>query len=65
MAFGNDMDAYQGANTTLALVEKSRARTFLGLSWGEAKLLVIAGVGFFVSVFAHPDERWWWWWWRR
>ncbi|PWN41311.1 putative PHO84-inorganic phosphate permease [Ceraceosorus guamensis] len=51
MAFGNDLDAYQGASTSLALVEKSRARSFLGLSWGEAKLLVIAGVGFFMDAY--------------
>jgi hypothetical protein len=40
---------YAGASTSLALVEKARARSFLGVSWGECKLLIIAGVGFLME----------------
>lgn len=33
------------------MVEKGEKKTFLGLSWGEAKLLIIAGVGFFMDAY--------------
>ncbi|EPQ32444.1 uncharacterized protein PFL1_00640 [Pseudozyma flocculosa PF-1] len=49
MAFGADMDGWAG-NGDLALVERKKARTFLGVSWGEAKLLTIAGVGFLMDA---------------
>lgn len=56
MAFGNDLDAWQGGNEAggqgpLALIEKKNARSFLGLSWGELKLLTLAGVGFFLDAY--------------
>ncbi len=52
MAFGDDLDAWQGAGREgpLALVERKQ-RTFLGLSWGELKLLIIAGVGFLMDAY--------------
>lgn len=51
MAFGADLDAYQNASTSLALVEKKRRFTFLGVSWAEVKLLIIAGAGFFMDAY--------------
>lgn len=44
---GASLDAYQASGASpLAMLEKKQ-RTFLGISWGEIKLLAIAGVGFF------------------
>jgi PHS family inorganic phosphate transporter-like MFS transporter len=51
MAFGADLDAYQNATTSLALVEKRRNTSFLGITWAELKLLTIAGVGFFMDAY--------------
>jgi len=51
MAFGADLDAYQNASTSLALIEKKRNSSFLGISWSEAKLLLIAGAGFFMDAY--------------
>lgn len=57
MAFGNDLDAWQGGPASsgpagpLALIEKNNARSFLGVSWAEVKLLVLAGVGFFLDAY--------------
>lgn len=51
MAFGADLDAYQNASTSLALIEKKRNASFIGISWAEAKLLMIAGVGFFMDAY--------------
>lgn len=46
------MDAWAAeAGQPLALVEKRHGRSFLGLSWGEIKLLSLAGVGFFLDAF--------------
>lgn len=52
MAFGADLDGWSGhaGDGQLALVERKKARTFLGVSWGEAKLLAIAGVGFLMDA---------------
>ncbi|KAK0521417.1 hypothetical protein OC834_006674 [Tilletia horrida] len=49
--FGADMDAYpaDGANG-LSLVERKQ-RTVMGLSIGEVKLLLIAGVGFLMDAY--------------
>jgi len=46
------MDAWQGAGAAgpLALVEKQH-RSPIGLTWGEVKLLVIAGVGFLMDAY--------------
>lgn len=42
---GASLDAYQASGASpLAMLEKKQ-RTFLGISWGEIKLLAIAGVG--------------------
>lgn len=50
MAFGADLDAYQASGASpLAMLERKQ-KTFLGLSWGEFKLLLIAGVGFFMDA---------------
>lgn len=51
MAFGADLDAYENASTSLALIEKRRRSSFLGISWPEVKLLMIAGVGFFMDAY--------------
>lgn len=51
MAFGADLDAYQNASTSLALIEKRRRGGFLGISWAEVKLLTIAGVGFLMDAY--------------
>ena len=51
MAFGADLDAYQNASTSLALIEKRRNNSFLGISWSEIKLLMIAGVGFLMDAY--------------
>jgi PHS family inorganic phosphate transporter-like MFS transporter len=51
MAFGADLDAYENAHTSLALIEKRRRSSFLGISWPEVKLLMIAGVGFFMDAY--------------
>jgi PHS family inorganic phosphate transporter-like MFS transporter len=51
MAFGADLDAYESAHTSLALIEKRRRASFLGISWPEVKLLMIAGVGFFMDAY--------------
>ncbi|KAK0556679.1 hypothetical protein OC846_000998 [Tilletia horrida] len=53
MAWGSEgMDAWQGAGAAgpLALVEKQH-RSPIGLTWGEVKLLVIAGVGFLMDAY--------------
>lgn len=48
---GSDLDAYQAtAASPLAVLEKKQ-RTFLGVSWGEAKLLTLASVGFFMDAY--------------
>ncbi|PWN47997.1 MFS general substrate transporter [Violaceomyces palustris] len=49
MAFGADLDGWSGQGG-LTLVEKKKAQTFLGVSWGEMKLLLIAGVGFLMDA---------------
>lgn len=52
VGFGADMDAWQGAQPgSLALLEKRRSRSFLGISWAEVKLLTIAGVGFLMDAY--------------
>ncbi|KAK0538424.1 hypothetical protein OC835_000256 [Tilletia horrida] len=56
MPFGADMDHWATApdareSTGLGLVEKKVQRTYLGLSWPEAKLLIIAGVGFLMDAY--------------
>ncbi|PWN87903.1 putative PHO84-inorganic phosphate permease [Acaromyces ingoldii] len=51
MAFGADLDNYTNAHTTLGLLEKKRGARFLGISWGEVKLLMIAGVGFLMDAY--------------
>lgn len=48
---GASMDAYQASGASpLAMLEKKQ-RSFLGISWGEIKLLAIAGVGFFMDAY--------------
>ncbi|CAO1629397.1 unnamed protein product [Parajaminaea phylloscopi] len=48
---GASLDAYQASGASpLAMLEKKQ-RTFLGISWGEIKLLAIAGVGFFMDAY--------------
>lgn len=49
MAFGKDMDAWAG-DTGLALVEKDEKKSRFSVSWAEAKLLTIAGVGFLMDA---------------
>lgn len=49
MAFGKDMDAWAG-DTGLALVEKNEKKSRFAVSWAEAKLLTIAGVGFLMDA---------------
>lgn len=51
MAFGADLDAYQNASTSLALIEKRRKVTFLGVTWAEMKLLLVAGAGFLMDAY--------------
>ncbi|CAO1621040.1 unnamed protein product [Sympodiomycopsis kandeliae] len=51
MFTGSDLDAYQAtASSPLAVLEKKQ-KTFLGVSWGEAKLLLLASVGFFMDAY--------------
>lgn len=48
---GASLDAYQASGASpLAMLEKKQ-RTFLGITWGEIKLLAIAGVGFFMDAY--------------
>lgn len=49
MAFGKDMDAWAN-DTGLALVEKNEKKSRFAVSWAEAKLLTIAGVGFLMDA---------------
>ncbi|KAK0542984.1 hypothetical protein OC846_006332 [Tilletia horrida] len=50
-SFGADMDAWPAEGSSgLALVERKQ-RTYLGLSWGEVKLLLIAGVGYMLDAY--------------
>ncbi|KAE8230745.1 hypothetical protein CF326_g4248 [Tilletia indica] len=56
MAFGADMDHWQAesgdaSSNELGLVERKVQQTYLGLSWPEAKLLIIAGVGFLMDAY--------------
>ncbi|CAD6915171.1 unnamed protein product [Tilletia caries] len=57
MAFGADMDQWapepsDNASTgELGLVERKVQRTYLGLSWPEVKLLIIAGIGFLMDAY--------------
>lgn len=49
MAFGKSLDAWAG-DTGLALVEKHEKTSRFAVSWAEAKLLTIAGVGFLMDA---------------
>lgn len=49
MAFGQDLDAWAN-DTGLALVEKNEKRSRFAVSWAEAKLLTIAGIGFLMDA---------------
>lgn len=49
MAFGKDMDAWAG-DTGLTLVERNQKLNRFAISWAEAKLLTIAGVGFLMDA---------------
>ena len=49
MAFGKDMDAWAG-DTGLSLVERNEKKSRFSVSWAEAKLLTIAGVGFLMDA---------------
>ncbi|GAK62670.1 MFS general substrate transporter [Moesziomyces antarcticus] len=49
MAFGKDMDAWAG-DTGLSLVERNEKKSRFAVSWAEAKLLTIAGVGFLMDA---------------
>lgn len=48
---GSDLDAYQAAAASPLAVLEKRQKTFLGVSWGEAKLLLLASVGFFMDAY--------------
>ncbi|PWZ03048.1 putative PHO84-inorganic phosphate permease [Testicularia cyperi] len=49
MAFGKDMDAW-AHDTGLSLVERNEKKSRFHVSWAEAKLLTIAGVGFLMDA---------------
>lgn len=49
MAFGKDLDAWAG-DTGLSLVERNEKKSRFSVSWAEAKLLTIAGVGFLMDA---------------